>query len=318
MSVIFVHKFFSKNVSGYSVAIITPTTHPALEKIEHGFVETFNKLTSQRNVYKTYNAHGRRSLLKAQIEQVVNGSYDLIFTIAASPTLMTNEIARKRKCDIPQIFAAVSQPKNHGIRQDRMVTGIAEAYNPQLQIEALRYFKPDLKGVLIVYAPTETPELQNDAEMVKKILETHNIKARKIEIFNIVELAQRVTPLLYEFDTILVLIDNTVVSGIDALITLCKRHHITLVASDLDSGLKGAALSTGVKEECYGIKAAQQAFDVLVQKKLASEIPFMPLDDHYVQVNTRTMKEQHLSAEQKLSSLPKVFQEKGCVCVKLS
>ena len=91
-----------------------------------------------------------------------------------------------------------------------------------------------------------------------------------------------------------------------------------MVASDLDSGLKGAALSTGVKEELYGIKAAEQAFDVLMQKKLASEIPFIPLDDHYVQINKRTMKEQNLPVEEKLSLLPVVFQEKGCVCVKLS
>jgi len=318
IGVAIIRKSFLVKVSAYSIAIITPISHPSLEKIEQGFIETFDKLTRTKNSYKIYNAQGKKPLLRTLAERAINSSYDLIFTIAAGPSLMTNEIGRKRGSNIPQIFSAVSHPMDYGIVQNRMITGVAEVYNPTLQIDALRYFKPSAEHVLIVYDPHETPALQSDAENVRRILESYLIKTSKLEISNILELAQRVAPFLHKIDTILVLIDNTVVAGIDVLITLCDRYGITLVTSDLNSGLKGASLSTGVKEEMYGIKAAYQANEVLVHHKNILTIPYVFLDDHYVQINTEKMSKQNLPAEKKLLSLPKVSQEKGCICVNLS
>ena len=63
--------------------------------------------------------------------------------------------------------------------------------------------------------------------------------------------------------------DNTVVSGLDALIKL----NIPIMASDLDSPDRGAALGFGVHEIDFGIEAAKKALLILEQGIPPREIP---------------------------------------------
>lgn len=94
---------------------------------------------------------------------------------------------------------------------------------------------------------------------------------------------------------ILVLKDNTVVSAIDSLIKLCNQYGITLLATDLDSVDKGAALAFGVKEYDYGVDAAKKAQLILEENKHPSDVPSTPAQNHKIKLNTQVMHKQGLS-----------------------
>jgi ABC-type uncharacterized transport system substrate-binding protein len=90
----------------------------------------------------------------------------------------------------------------------------------------------------------------------------------------------------------MVLMDNSVVSGIDALIVLCNKTGITLYTSDHNSGKAGAALSFGHVQKSYGIGAARKALEILQQKKKPRDIPISNIDTQTIQLNTTVAKRQ--------------------------
>jgi putative ABC transport system substrate-binding protein len=95
-------------------------------------------------------------------------------------------------------------------------------------------------------------------------------------------------------DVVLVLKDNTIVSALDALVRLCNRYGITLYASDLNSGEKGAALAFGVVEKEFGTQAGKKALTMLEQQQQPQEIPITALNEFKVTINTTTMHQQNL------------------------
>ena len=75
---------------------------------------------------------------------------------------------------------------------------------------------------------------------------------------------------------------------------MCNRYHITLFASDLNSGDKGAALAYGVTEYDYGMQAAQQTLLILDKQYKPSDIPVVMVKNSMLKINTKSMHNQGL------------------------
>ena len=123
----------------------------------------------------------------------------------------------------------------------------------------------------------------------------YGIEIDKIPVFNIGDISQKVSSLSSNTDAILILTDNTIVSAIDLIIKKCNQNGITMIASDLDSGTKGAALAIGVNERSYGEMAGMQAAKIFKEKISANKIPFAANNVKRIQINTKTMKLQKLN-----------------------
>lgn len=255
----------------YKVAILTPTTHPSLEQIEKGFVE---KLDPQKYVCKTFNALGNKSLLRSEIEEIAHGKFDLVFTIAVGPSQMAKEVFEKKGIKTPIVFTAVPAPLKLGLvhsetSSKNQLTGVKEITHFAKQLEVL---KARAKSVLLVYDPTSY-SLEEDKKEVESILKAMNIQMKVVEIFKSSEILSKAAPFIDDVDAVLVIKDNTVVSGIDALVKLCNQKRKLLIASDLDSGDKGVPLVYGVSERIYGEESAKMAMQILEEKKSPQEIP---------------------------------------------
>src|ERR1700722_3552821 len=72
-----------KSGQKYSIAIFTPITHPSLEEIEQGFKEVMLKKHADKLEFVTFNANGNKTLQRAQADEILNGNFDLFFTIGA-------------------------------------------------------------------------------------------------------------------------------------------------------------------------------------------------------------------------------------------
>jgi putative ABC transport system substrate-binding protein len=283
----------------YRVAIFVPAVHPAMDEIVRGFKETITDASKKCYAFDEYNANGNSTLLRAQADEIIQHNYDLVFTIGAKCAQTIFELSRKRQSLVPQIFSAIDDPLSMGLiaslqAPGGQVTGITATTLYEQQINALLHVKPAVKNVLLVYDPAHGTGLEKNREEFEHILHAKNITLHAIEVAHPNEIAQKVPSFLNGIDVVLMLTDHTVCSGIDSLITLCGRHGITLYASDLNSGDKGAALAFGVREYDYGMLGAQLAKRILEEKESPASIPVSGPQKQYLKINTKTMDKQGL------------------------
>lgn len=293
-----------KNKS-YNVAILTPVTHPSLEQMQQGFIDTLKKSNKAEYTFDVYNANGNRMLMRSQTEEIVNGSYDLVFTVGAQATQLAKEIMIKKQRLKPIVFAAVNDPVRLNIvssleSSGNHVTGIVESLDYPLQLKLLTNFKPTIKQVLLVYNPSEGAGFETDKIEIEKILKERGIRLKTVEIYNTNEVYQKTNASISQTDAVLILKDNMVVCALDSLVKLCARYNVPLMATDLDSVDKGAVFGFGVYECDFGIGAARLAQQIIEAGRKPSQIPCQPLRNFKFKVNRSQLQKQgiQISPEQ--------------------
>lgn len=287
--------------STYKIAIMLPVTHPALEEISQGFIDTLQRVLPVH--VDTFNAQGDRTLMRSQAEEVVARGYDLIFTIATAPAVIIKEVCDQRGKYIPVVAGAVDSPVETGIIQSMESSGnnivaVTGTDDFEQQIDVLQFLKPTVKSILLVY--NSTPGLEKKRSKVEMSCRKRGIAVRSIAIFNMNDLIQKVPNFIQEHDTVFVLKDNMVVSGIESLVTLCNKTGTTLYASDLNSADKGAALAFGVREYDDGVLSARKALEILQDHKKPSEIASELNVAFRIKVNSQTMQQQDLDLSDEL------------------
>jgi len=284
------------------IAILTPISHPALQEVEQGFKETIGKTNHQDYVFTTFNGNGNKTLLRAQAEEIVNGNYDLIFTIGAASSELVAQLAHKKGVRTPQVFGAIDDQQfaKHIADTNAFTTGVFVKTNYKGSVDALHELKPSTKNMLLVYDPTQGIGLEKDKQEIEQYIKKYGISLHAVEIYQPNEIAQKVSALLPGNDVALVLIDNTVVAGIDALITLCNRYGVTLLVSDQGSGTKGAAIAYGITEYESGAGAAHKAHEILVDGKQPNQLPISAITNFRTVVNKEAAKMQNLNIDEKI------------------
>lgn len=297
------HENIAQQVDGktYRIAIMMQLTHPALEEIQQGVLDTLNGKISY--TYDVYNAQGDRTLMRHQAEEAVTKNYDLIVAIPTLPSLIMKEVTQQRGKNVPVVACAVDDPVGIHLVQSMQssgnnITAVTGCDEFEQQIDLLKFFKPTLKSILLVYNPS--PGLDKKKEVVEKICVKKNIGFKTLEIFNMNDLIQKVPSFISSHDTVMVLKDNMVVSGIESLVNLCDRTGTTLYASDLNSGDKGAALSYGIREYQDGVESAYKVLAILKDGKKPSEVPSSANVQFKIKVNTKTAAKQGLDVSNAL------------------
>lgn len=279
-----------------AIAILTPVTHPSLEQTEKGFKQVMEAGNPGIYRFVTYNAQGNKTLMRSEIEEIAQKDYALIFTIGTSASQMITEVFNKKGKKTPIVFTSVNDPISFQIVSSEQtpganVTGIKEILRFEDELAALLQYKPTIKNIVLVYNPAE-PGLQKDQKEVERILNQKNIFLKTVEVFQTNELLAKVSPFMPDTDALIVLKDNTVVSGLDVLVKLCDRYHIPLMASDLDSPDRGAAFGYGVYEIDFGIEGARKALQILVRGVNPGTIPITPVSEFTLRVNSEAAKRQ--------------------------
>lgn len=284
------------NENRIPIAILTPTTHPSLEEIAKGFKQTIEKESPGKYHFVTYNAQGNKTLMRSEIEEIAQQEYRLIFTIGTSASQMAIEVFKKKKLELPIVFTCVNNPVEFHIvssenNPGENVTGIKEMLQFEDELAALLKYKPAIKNILLVYNPNE-PGLQSDHTKVRQILKKQHINLQTVEVFQTNELLAKTSPFIASADALIILKDNTIVSGLEVLVKLCNSHKIPLMASDLDSPDRGAAFGYGVHEIYFGIEGARKALEILDQGIDPGSIPVTSVSEFTLRINTEAAKKQ--------------------------
>ena len=84
--------------------------------------------------------------------------------------------------------------------------------------------------------------------------------------------------------------------GIDALVSFCNAHSITLVTADMASLRAGAAFAFMHDESQVGMEAAYKAIAILRDGKKPHQIPIMQIErKEFIWLNEDTMHQQGLT-----------------------
>ncbi|MBA3751845.1 ABC transporter substrate-binding protein [Candidatus Dependentiae bacterium] len=289
----------SAQKADYRVALFQPAVHGTLDEIIQGFKESIGTMSKKTFTFTDYNATGNSTLLRAQAEEILQQNYDLIVTIGAHCSQTVHELGKKQGLHKPQVFVAVDDPISIGITNSlelsgTNVTGVLATHAYKEQIEALLDLKPDVKRILLVYNPAHGTGLEKDKKQIEDILSKKGISLHTVEVAHHNEIAQKATGFLENTDVVLVLMDNTVVAGLDSLIALCNRYGVLLYASDLSSGDKGAALSFGARNYDFGRLAAQLTVEILEHKKEPASLALKRVLTQHIKVNVKAMEKQGL------------------------
>ena len=289
----------AKKREALRIAIFTPTTHLALEEIEQGFKETLQQPHMKPCVFTTFNANGNRTLLRAQAEEIVSDKYDMIFTIGTFCSQTIAELLQKKELKTPHIFGGVDGPEfAESLQQiNQSSTGVYVKSDYKQEMEMLHKLKPSTKNILLVYDPTHGTGLEKDKQEIEGYSKHLGMTLHSVEVYQTNEIQQKVAASLPQMDVVLVLTDNTVVAGIDALVTLCNRYGVTLLASDLSSGKKGAALAYGITEYESGSGAGEKAVAIIMQGSQPAELPVTAITNFRMEINRDTMKSQNLDLD---------------------
>lgn len=289
----------------FKIAIITPISHPSLLQIEQGFVNTLQKENPGQYRFKTYNAQGDRSLLRAEIANVTSKDYDLVFTIGAQATLMSKELISKKSIPLPIVFAAVPESYTSELKNGQtQITGTSETTDYRQQLKLFSELHPHLETLLLVYDPTQAG-LANDKQQIEAILKEMNVQLIAVEVFKTNEVKQKVLPFIERADAVFVLKDNTVITALDTLKKLSQQHQKPLFTTDLDSPNGGAGLGFGVHEYDYGVEAAKKALQILSGEKTAEALDITPVDQYQLKINFKSLAKQGLILDPTDPGLPK-------------
>jgi putative ABC transport system substrate-binding protein len=288
------------------IAILTPVTHPSFEQIEKGFKETIETKSPGKYRFVTYNAQGNKTLMRGEIEEIARKGYPLVFTIGTLSSQMTTEVFAKKGLDTPIVFTCVNDPVGfHIVQSERFpgghVTGVKELVDFRKELDLVLPYKPDIRRVLLVLNPME-PGIAKDGEEIRTILKEKKIELMTVEVFQTNEFMTKVSPFMKQADAVLVLKDNTVVSGLDPLVKLCNQYHIPLLASDLDSPDRGAAFGYGVHEVEFGVEGAEKALHILNDHVAPESIPVTPVSKFTFKVNKQAATAQGITLVQIESS----------------
>ncbi len=300
-----------KSDKTYRIAILLPLSHPALEEIQQGFIETLSKAINIS--YDIYNGNGDRVLMRSQTEQIMQKEYNLICALSTSAALVCKEISIQRKNTTPVVCCGVSEnPVEIGLvksleTSENNFVVVSDHHDFEKQLKVLLTLRP-VKKIVLPYYPA--PGLEKQIEELAKISKKLGIELRTIKIYALNELFVKTNALLTSDDVIIVLKDNVIVSGIESLITLAQRKNTTLYVSDLNSVDKGAVIGFGVQEYAIGAIGAQKALSILHDYKQPSELSSTLVTDFTVKINLKELQKQNLALNETL-----LFLMQSTLCV---
>ena len=301
-----------KHISGKGIkkkiAILLPVSHVALDQIKNGFIDTLANNAQLNCEFCIFNANGSRSLMRAQIEEILEKKFDVLCTIGALASQMAKEVTQKKQSNLPIVFAAVANPTqlelvNSLIFSGNNLTGSAAESDYPKEVGLLLKIKPSIKKVLIVYDPTQGGGLSKDNAQVHSLFAQRGVKVKSVEIYNSGEIIQKIPALLPYYDVVFIFKDNTIVLAIDALIKLCQQNNILLFTKGLDFVDRGAALGFGVYERSFGVDAAKCACEILVDGKRPSDVQIRVTKDFKLRINSKVINQQNLGLDKDLLSL---------------
>lgn len=210
-----------------TVGIAQIVTHPSLDAIREGTLEGLkaNGYTEGDNLtVDVQNPQGDQSTLTSIANTWASAKLGAVVAIT---TPVAQACAQAVK-NAPIIFTGVTDPVKAGLvtsweKPTDQITGVSDLNPIDKQLALVKQVKPDAKVVGIVYSSSEANS-QVQVDMAKEQAGKEGLTIKTATIANSSEIQQAAESL--DCDVYFVPSDNTVVSGLEALIQVARRRSV--------------------------------------------------------------------------------------------
>lgn len=272
------------SAQSYTVSITQIVEHPSLDAIRAGFKNRMK----EANINVQYNVHIAQGNQANNIQianQIKGESPDLILAIT---TPSAQAVAQKIK-NKPILFTGVTDPVAAGLVRSLMIpgkniTGMTDMSPIMRQVELIKEFLPDVKTIGTIYNAGEANSVVL-IKMLKSVCKDLGIKVEEASIANSSGVYQAAKSLVGKCDAIYIPLDNTVVSGLEAAIKVCRQNKLPIFSADTDSVKRGTIAALALDYYRMGLQTADMAIRILTKKAIPASTPVESLENLQLYIN---------------------------------
>lgn len=260
----------------YQIGITQIVEHPSLDAAREGFKQALADADLEVS-YDEQNAQGDQSTATSIANTFAGDDLDLVLAIA-TPTAQASVQAIT---DVPILITAVTDPVEAGLVDSweapgGNVTGTSDLNPVDEQLGLLGDLAPDAQTVGIVYSAGEVNS-QIQVDLAREAAEELGLEIHEATVTNSSEVQQATESL--NVDAYYVPTDNTVVSGLEALLQVAESRSVPVIAADGASVERGALGTYGLDYERLGYQTGEMAVQVLTEDADPAEMPVETLSE---------------------------------------
>ena len=292
----------------YRVAILQFATHPALDFTREGIKTAFADANLKEGTdveFDIRNAEGDVPTARTIAQKFVADKVDLILTIG-SPATDQAKVATADTMSIPVVFSAVADPyiadfagkkdgdninRDPSIHPDNL-TGV-QAFPPvQAGLELIQEVLPGAKRIGLLWNPNEPNSLATTLE-VRKVTAEMGLSIIEAPVPAPAASAPAAASFANKgIDAFFVSTTNSVVAGLDAVVSEARRTKKPLFGNDPLSAVRGAVAAQGLDYTENGRQAGDMAVRILTGKANVKTMPVERTTKESLCVNTAAAADQ--------------------------
>jgi len=270
----------------FKIGLTQFATHPAADAGRQGFIDALSdngfvqageacptEYTRRAVVYDYQNPEGDATTEQTIAQKFVNDKVDLIFSFG---TRISQQCVKAAEgTDIPVVFCAITDPVAAGLvsdanfHPDENVTGTSDMIQVKSNVELIQAIVPDVETLGTIYNASEVNSVVLVDEL-KKVCQSLGIQVVERTVSSSADIQTAAQSLVGQVDVIWVGTDNTVVSGLEALIKVCEENMIPFFPSDHPSVERGGIATLGFDYYDVGYQTGEMAIRILKGEKASN------------------------------------------------
>jgi putative ABC transport system substrate-binding protein len=275
----------------YTIGLTQFATHPAADAGRQGFIDALaaaGYVEDENVAYDYQNPEGDATLEQTIAQKFVSDKVDLIF--AFGTRISQQCVHAAEGTGIPFIFCAITDPVAAELVSDweerpgENVTGTSDMINVESNVDLILDIVPGVTKLGTIYNASEVNSVVL-TDMLKEVCPPLGITVVERTVSTSADVHTAAQSLVGLVDAIWVGTDNTVVSGLEALIKVCEDNMIPFFPSDDPSIEKGGIACLGFDYYDVGYQTGEMAVRIL-EGTSASDIPVELGKKFYYTVNT--------------------------------
>lgn len=262
----------------YSVAIAQYVAHPSLDATAQGMKDVFEEADADIEV-EEQNAQADQATMN-NIVGTYGGddNLDAVLPIATPVAIA----AATSITETPIIFSAVTDPVDAGLVPDwetpgENITGVSDMNPVDEQLQLILDVVDDVDVIGIPYSSAESNSVVQ-VEAANDAADALGIEIQEVAVTNTSEVAQGVES-FSDVDAIYVPTDNTVVSGLETVISYGVDNQVPVFAAESDSVERGTVGTYGLNYYEHGRQAGEMALSIINGETEIADTPTALADD---------------------------------------
>ena len=257
----------------YKVGIVQQMEHAALDAATQGFQDKLTELLGDDVAFDYQNAQGEQTNCTTIATKFVSDGVDLIMANATTAL----QSAYAATADIPIVGTSVTDYVTAGVVDSneapgRNVTGVSDLSSIEAQIDVLLQFCKEDAKVAVVYCSAE-PNSIYQAELAEKYLASLNREYGVYTVADSNEIQAVLTNAVSECGAVYIPTDNTLANNMEIVKNVTVPAGVPSFGGAEQMCAEGALATLSISYYDLGVKAAEMAYEILVNGANPAEMP---------------------------------------------